>query len=131
MTAGLRQQIDVTRLTQAADDAIGGAIYTGTCVYERLPAYILERMPSHSALEQGYEVSAIFDCTVPAMRFGKMVTIIERDQVTLSDPRHDDPFYNKNFRVTGVRHSKRRRRGGGYIHLTLSRIDESRSDSKR
>jgi hypothetical protein len=131
MTAGLRQVVNVTRLTQAADDAIGGAIYTGTCVYERLPAQIVERMPSHAALEQGYEVSAIFDCTIPAMRFGKMVTIFERDQIALSNPRHDDPFYNKNFRVTGFRHSKRRRRGGGYIHLTLSRIDESRSDSKR
>ena len=117
MTTGLRQKINVTRLTQASDDAIGGAIYTGSCVYDNLPAQVIQRMPSQTALEQGLEVQAVFDCTVPAKRFNKLITIYHRDQITIKHP-SGDPFHDKNFRVTGIRPSKHRRHGGGYIHLT-------------
>lgn len=119
MTQGLNIRADIWRINQAADDAVGGAVLTGTVAYPNLLMSIYSRRPSQQSLEQGLEVPALFDATTKACG----VDIRERDEIEVSCP-PSHPYYGMRFRVMGVALPKRRR--GGEQHLTLSRIRQSR-----
>lgn len=121
MVAGLNLQVNVWRMTVNADDSVGGALITGTVVYNNLWAALTPRRPSQMMLEQGLETDAIYDFTSRL----KDITLYERDEVEVVHP-PNHPLYGLRFRIVGVQPS-RRRPYHGHQHCTLSRIRESRS----
>lgn len=121
MVAGLNIQVDVWRMTVNADDAVGGALVTGTTVYTNLKAAITPRRPTQAALEVGLETDAIYDFISGLQN----ITLYERDEVEVVQP-VGHPLFGLRFRITGVQPSRRRPRHG-HQHATLSRIRQSRS----
>lgn len=121
MVAGLNIQVDVWRMTNDPDDSVGGALITGTVVYENLHSAISPRRPTQAALEAGLEVDAIYDFTARL----RNITLHERDEVEVVCPA-DHVLYGLRFRIVGVQPSRRHGRLG-HQHATLSRIRESRS----
>ena len=61
MTAGLNIRVDIWRMTEGTDDAVGGAMITGTVAYQDIYARLTLRRPSQIMLEQGLEVDKIGD----------------------------------------------------------------------
>lgn len=123
MTAGLNLKVDIIRINYASDDAVGGAVTTGTTVYSALEFVMTPRRPSQASLEAGLETEVFYDGTCKANN----ITIQERDELLVVHP-VSHPLYNLRFRVLGVQPGRRRQRYGA-IHTTLSRVRESRSNS--
>lgn len=124
MTTGLNLKISVWRMgTVGPDDAVGGAISTGTVVYESVEGRLSQASPSQIMLEQGLEVDTIWTCRVRPPN----LDIRERDEIEITwPPLH--PHLNDRFRIRGVRRTSMHPRDGrGFIDLTLSRIERSRS----
>jgi len=105
-----------------ADDDAGGAQVTGTTVYSSIPAAISANRPSQASLEQGLEVSAVYDLTVHS----RSITLHERDEIQVVGCSTTHPYYGLRFRITGVQPSKRYPKVG-HLHATLNRIRRSRS----
>ena len=121
MVAGLNIRVDIWRMTDNADDSVGGALITGTVVYEAIRAAMSPRRPTQAALEAGLETNAIYDFTAQL----RGITLFERDEVEVVLP-VDHELAAKRFRIVGVQPSRRHGRQG-HQHATLSRIRESRS----
>jgi len=124
MTTGLNIKLTVWRMsTVLGDDAVGGAISTGTPLYTDIRARMEEQRPSQIVLEQGLETDQIWTCVVrpPTM------TVRERDEVEITFPPEHE-YLGDRFRIRGIQrtglHPRDRR---GFLSLTLSRIEESRS----
>lgn len=124
MVQGLWQKINVIRAITLTDDSYGGAVMTGTYVYEGVPAAIAIFRPSLQSREQGLEVDIQADLTVGKIFNNLPMQLYERDEIEIVCP-GEDPFYDKRFRITGVQPSKRPL-NIGHIHCTLSRIEYSR-----
>lgn len=121
MTYGLNLQVNIWRMSQGTDDAVGGSLITGTVVYQNEQAAIFSRRPSQLSLEQGLEVPAIFDMTIRAHN----VSLFERDEVEVVQP-VGHPYYGQRFRIMGIQPGRRHYRAA-HQHVTLSRIRRSRS----
>lgn len=117
---GLNLRATIWRMSNAADDSVGGSLITGTPQYTNLPIAIASRRPTQISLEQGLEVEAIYDLTVKLCN----VTIYERDEVEVTCP-NGHPYYGLRFRVLGIQPGKRNYRQA-HQHCTLSRIRRSR-----
>ena len=120
MVAGLNLKIAIHRLNQSADDASGGAVYTGTIQYQDVAARLSARMPSQQALEQGMEVNRLIDMTI----IGRGLTINERDEVEVTWPT-DHPYFGERFRIMGLQVDGRRP-AYGHHDFTLSRVERGR-----
>lgn len=126
MTVGLTAQMRVWRMTNVADDDVGGALMSGTATYECVPCRFTPLRASQMLLEQGLETE----------RLGTIITrpdtilIYERDVIEISAPTFH-PNYGQRFRVldverTGMHPADRR----GFLHLTVSRYDRTRTETK-
>jgi hypothetical protein len=121
MTAGLNIRLNVWRMTVDQDDVVGGALYTGTVVYQDLRARFTQRRPSQLLAEQGLETEKIADLLIQ----GRSITVFERDEIEIVWPL-EHVFYGDRFRVLGVQPSSRRAKYGPKQY-TVSRIVRSRS----
>ena len=101
MTAGLNKRVDIWRIDTDDDDAIGGAMVTGTLVHYNVMAS-LEENPANQLLEQqGLETLRTFtSIVVPGT-----LDIRERDELEVIKPR-DDPYYGERFRINRVTFSR-------------------------
>lgn len=119
MTAGLNVFMRVWHLTNDDDDVIGGAMITGTLIYENIPATITETAGSIVMAQQGYEVPSTF--TV----YAKMPqgVIQELDELELTYP-VTHPLYHKRLRVIRI-HLKSIGTGSrrNFVHMTVTRSD--------
>jgi hypothetical protein len=120
MTAGLNIRIDIWTMSQDADDAVGGAVFTGTVSHSNVPARLTLRRPSQLLLQQGLETTKTADLLIQ----GRNVIINERDEIRVIWPL-DHPFLNDRFRIEGVQPSSRRPQFGPKSY-TVSRIEEGR-----
>jgi hypothetical protein len=99
--AGLNVRFDVWRVNWADDDDdVGGAVITGTCVYQGVMARMEGEKPNQLLLQQGLETVPTFTATI----IPGTLDIRERDEVLLSEP-FDHVYHNQYFRVTGVLYS--------------------------
>ena len=121
MTAGLNIRVSIWRMSEDADDAVGGAMTTGTVAYQDIYARLTLRRPSQIMLEQGLETDKIGDILLQ----GRNLTIYERDEIQVVWPLTHE-FYGDKFRVMGVQPSSRRAKYGPKQY-TVSRIVRSRS----
>lgn len=119
MTAGFTVFMRVWHLSNAPDDTIGGALITGTVIYENVPATIIETGGSITMVQQGYEVPATYKV------FAKMPqgVLQELDELEITYPQNH-PLYAKRLRVVRIHllslNSYSRR---NFVHATVSRSD--------
>jgi hypothetical protein len=123
MTAGLNIQARVHRMSVNADDDVGGALITGTVVYECLNTRLTPARPSFLLLAQGLETERLATATV---RPGTLV-IYERDEFEVVGP-INHPSLGERWRVVSVdRPSLHPSDSRGFLNLTLNRIDRTRT----
>ena len=124
MTAGLNVRIDVYRIDEDDDDVHGGAVVTGTILYEDVSARLQALKPSDLLLQQGIEVDSLFRlmarCSDRPYR--------EYDEVQIVWPTQHK-YYGERFRIIKVQedslHPFDRR---SFVEFTLSKMKYSRSD---
>lgn len=121
--AGESFRVDVWRISQLADDSVGGANVTGTVVYAGLPARIVTTPEEMLLVQQGLETLRTFQVR---LRPGT-VDVRENDEIEFTFPATGH-FYGKKFRVIGVSfsgmtpHDPR-----GQLVLTVNRSEEAHS----
>jgi hypothetical protein len=124
MTAGLNVRIDVYRITEDVDDEHGGAIVTGTVLYDTVDARLQAIKPSPLLLQQGLEVDSLFrlmaQCSDRPYR--------EYDEIEVTWPKQHK-YYGERFRIIKVQedalHPFDRR---SFAEFTLSKMKYSRSN---
>jgi len=115
--AGERQRSTIWRMVNQPDDAVGGAIISGTSVYTGVMTRLDSQPIEQLLLQQGYETERTFTAIiVPGW-----LDIRERDELEITHP-IDDVYYGSRFRIVGVQHSSHNRRDRrNYIMLDLRR----------
>jgi hypothetical protein len=116
-------RVTIHRITQEADDAVGGAQHTGTAIYENIAAAVQYLKPSTILLEQGLEIKRMARVMVQP----GSLTIFERDELeVVGPPGHED--IGNFFRVaaidrTGLSPNDPRAR---HLVLTCERMERGR-----
>lgn len=123
MTAGLNLTGKVWRFSDPTDDALGGAVPTGTVVYSPVFSRIKAEEPTLALLEQGLETPTIFT----AIMSPGSIFLQENDQYEVTAP-VTSPHYGKRFVIIGVQPSDMndRRR---YIRVTLRRFRQAHTNT--
>lgn len=100
MVAGLNVKFNIWRIDWADDDYQGGAVVTGSVVYQNMPGRIQADEEEQLFLEQGLETIRTFTVVlVPGTN-----TIYERDELQLAAP-FDHPYIDDKFRILSMRWS--------------------------
>lgn len=124
MPAGLNYVCRVIRFSYPQDDAVGGAVPSGTVLYPFLDIRIESKAPTTALVEQGVQTIALFD----AMLFEGNVTIEHNDQIEVLLPAMGW-FHGKKFRVIGIqRASSHPALDRNQIKLTLRRWEQSHAN---
>lgn len=100
MPAGLNLLCQVIRITDQADDSIGGAQPSGTVLYPKVYARIEARKPTQAILEQGLAVPTIYTMVVSPGN----LDIHFNDQIEVTFPPRSY-YYGKRFIVIGLQRS--------------------------
>jgi len=125
MPAGYNRICELISFSYPSDDSSGGAVPSGTVVYQNLSVRIEPAKPSQVLLEQGLQVPTLFN----VMLFAGNIEVKHNDQIRFTAP-VNDRYYNKKFRVIGVQNSS-----NGYfqdrnqIKLVARRWEESHSNN--
>lgn len=118
MVAGLNSSFTIFRMEQQADDAIGGAVISGTAIYWGIQGRLQAEPATQVFAEQGLETERQFTIVlVPGT-----LNVRERDEIELRAPR-DHNYYGKRFRIIGMEHSShtpRDPRNYLVLHVTRS-----------
>jgi len=124
--AGLNACMRVWRMENDPldDDQVGGAMVSGTIVYDDVPCRLTPVAASQLLLQQGLEVQRTMNVlTRPAS-----MVIYERDVIEIVRPTYH-PNYGQRFRVLDVErtavHPADRR---GYMTLVVDRYDRTRQN---
>ena len=125
MPAGLNQVCRLIRFSYPADDAVGGAVPSGTVVYENLLVRIKSEEPTQALLEQGLQTIPIFT----GLLFAGNIDVHHNDQLEVVAPM-GSWFYQKKFRVIGIqRSSNHPSQDRNQIRVTMRRFEESHSNN--
>lgn len=103
MIAGFNLKGRIWRLTAADnDDSVGGAVPSGTTLYEPIFGRIKAEEPTLALLEQGLETPTIFSAQLsyPVLTTGTF-DFQHNDQYEVTDP-PISPWYGKKFRIIGI-----------------------------
>jgi len=120
MVAGLNITVKIWQMNNDPDDAVGGAMITGTVLFESVKARLTARRPSQFSLDAGLETDKFFDMVIGCDARG----VVERDEIEFIYPL-DHPYFAERFRIIGIQLDGRRR-PHGHTQMTLSRIERSR-----
>lgn len=82
------------------DDVVGGAVITGSIVYDQVQGRMQAQPSQQLLLQQGLETERTFTARV----IPGTLTIYERDEVEVVEP-FDHPYHGLRFRVIGSRYS--------------------------
>lgn len=117
MVAGQNTLCKIWRINTDPDDIVGGAVTTGTVVYDYIPIRFQAEPEQQLLLQQGLQTMRTFTVmVVPGY-----LDIRERDELEITDPK-DHIYYGKRFRITSVSYSSHNRRDPrNYIRLGLIR----------
>lgn len=123
MTAGLNVRIDVYRITEEDDDEVGGAVITGTILFDTVEARLQALKPSSLLLQQGLEVDSLFRLMAQCSDRPYQ----EYDEVQVIWPKQHK-YFGERFRIIKVQedalHPFDRR---SFAEFTLSKMKYSRS----
>jgi hypothetical protein len=124
MVAGLNVHARIWRFTTNADDAVGGALLTGSVAYECLHSRFNMDRPARILRQQGIEVDQQGTALV---RYTRGLVILEGDEYEIVGPTYH-PQYSERWVVKGVEypnvHPADRR---GLVHLSLDRVERART----
>ena len=124
MPAGLNQVCQLLRFSNPQDDSVGGAVPSGTILYQNLDIRIKSEQPTLVLLEQGLQTPTIYT----AMLHEGNIEIEHNDQVLITAPPMGF-FYGKKFRVIGIQRSSNHPfQDRNAIRLRLRRWEESHSN---
>lgn len=101
MTAGLNLRVDIYRVNYSPDDAVGGAVVTGTLQYANVMASMSSDQPEQLLLQQGLQTIRTFKFNVKPRRG---MSIRERDEIEIKRP-YNHPYVDERFRIKGVQES--------------------------
>lgn len=118
MSAGLNSKVRIWRTNYQTDDRVGGAVISGTPLYDSLDARIEPDEPNSLLLQQGIEVDYTYTI------FVRPVTLVikEQDEVEVTAP-YNHPELASRFLVRAVRRTS--------IHPADSRSFLKLTTSKR
>lgn len=114
---------DIYRYTQAADDAVGGAVFTGTVLHNNISCQFEDIPTNRMLLQQGIEVKKVaFALVRPAT-----LDILELDQFEIMHPPYH-PNWGQRYEIEKVDvDSRPASKAESLIRLTLRRIDYTRN----
>jgi hypothetical protein len=117
MVAGQNIRSSIFRIKEGTDDYVGGAVITGSVVYENVLTRFESEPEDQIFAAQGLETLRTYRATiVPGT-----LHIKERDELEITHP-FDHPYYGKRFRVTSMQYSTHNPRDPrNYILLNLVR----------
>jgi hypothetical protein len=117
MTAGLNIHVRFWRMTTPVDDEIGGALPTGTIIYDDIHARIEPMRPDYLLIQQGIETNNLYTCVCRPPN----LAIKEYDEVEVVFPLNHNMINKRmlvrNIQDTSIHPSDSR----GYLVLTLER----------
>jgi|WetSurMetagenome_2_1015567.scaffolds.fasta_scaffold00049_86 hypothetical protein len=117
MTAGLNIHVRFWRMTTPVDDEIGGALPTGTIIYDDISARIEPVRPDYILIQQGIETTNLYTCVCRPPN----LAIKEYDEVEVVFPLNHNLINKRmlvrNIQDTSIHPSDSR----GYLILTLQR----------
>lgn len=122
MTAGLNSKGRIWNFTYTDDDQ-GGAVPSGTILYDNVYARIAEKKSTQALLEQGLETPSIFDAIFEP---GSMA--LESNMVYEDFYYPASPHYGKKFVIIGV-HLPSLNDGRKYVGASLRRFDIAHSEN--
>lgn len=96
MTAGLNSKGKIWRFTYSDDDQ-GGAVPSGTVVYDNVYARISEQRSTQALLEQGLETPSIYSAI-----FEPGTMSLQSNDVYEDAYYSNSPYYGKKFVIIGV-----------------------------
>ena len=118
---GLNAKATIWRMSQGADDVVGGAMVTGTAIYTDVQCRLEPLMPNQAQLSQGLEVVKLFAVMISPGTY----IIYERDELEVTWPANHF-LRNDRLRVQGVEHDSLTD-ARAHIELTCSKIKRSRA----
>ena len=128
MIAGFNLKGRIWRLTAADnDDSVGGAVPSGTTLYEPIFGRIKAEEPTLALLEQGLSVPEIFTATLSWGFVSTGTFIVQHNDLYEVTYPPISPYYGKKFVVIGIRHPEfmdNRR----YLVVTLRREEYANSN---
>ena len=117
MVAGENTRCRIWRIDTDPDDAVGGAVITGSVVYDFIPLRFQAEPEQQLLLQQGLQTMRTFT----AMIVPGYLDIRERDELEVTAPL-DHIYYGLRFRITSVNYSSHNRRDPrNYMRLGLIR----------
>lgn len=119
--AGYNTQVQIIRYTAQDDDPVGGALLTGTVVYEYVRARIEANPQDELFLQQGLETIKTFNALV----IPGTLDIRERDELEIVAPEYH-PYYGVHFRILSVQRSSMDLRNPN-VYTRLSMVRSVRS----
>jgi hypothetical protein len=125
MTAGMVFTGRLWRYNYSDDDAVGGAVLTGTILYQSFPFSLQEQEEEQLLMQQGLQTIKTFTAVCPMIIEGELADIRERDEIEiLTPPNH--PHAGDYFRVTNPRFSSHAQNDArAYIMLSLIRSERA------
>lgn len=123
--AGLNRVCELTTFSYPNDDSSGGAVPSGTVVYQNLNIRIEQVKPTQALLEQGVQVVHLYN----AMVHPGNIVVKENDQIRFTAP-VNDRYYNQKFRVVGVLPSSGHpAHDRNLMRFVLKRFEESHANN--
>lgn len=123
MTAGSNSKGRIWRFTYTDDDQ-GGALPSGTVLYDQVYARISEKKSTQALLEQGLETPSIYEAIFEP---GSMA--LESNMVYEDFYYPASPYYQKKFVIIGVHLPSLNDRGRKYVAAQLRRFDVAHSNN--
>ena len=125
MPGGLNRVCELITFSYPADDSVGGAVPSGTVLYQNLSCRIEANMPTMALLEQGLQVPTTYQVLV----FPGNITAEHNDVIRFTAP-INDWFYNKKFRIIGLtRSSSHPANDRNLIKFIVRRFEESHGEA--
>ena len=100
MRAGNNLLVRIWRYTYPTDDEVGGALPSGTVVYESVEGRITATTPIPAFAMQGQETSKL----MTAELYPGTLNVMEYDQLEVKSP-PNSPYYGWKFRIDTVQRS--------------------------
>jgi hypothetical protein len=123
MTAGMVSKGRIIRFSNPSDDDQGGAVPTGTVLYDPVFARISEKRGTQALLEQGLETPSIYNAI-----FEPGTMALESNDVYEDHYYPASPYYGKKFVIIGV-HLPSMMDNRRYVTADLRRFDTAHSEN--
>ena len=125
MPGGMNTRVFIIRINYGDDDAVGGAMITGTVLHSNVHARIEANPEDQLLLQQGLDTIRTFN----ALIVPGSLDVRERDELEIVAPSHH-PYYGVRFRIVGVQFSSMDRYNPNN-YMRLSMIREVRSHANQ